>query len=53
MVNKEELKAGEYKIKWNAVNFSSGIYFCKINAIYRLNNINQIFTKTIKLVFSK
>jgi len=31
-VNSEELKAGEYKIRWNAINFSSGVYFYRIEA---------------------
>jgi len=53
LAKNEELKAGGYKITWDAANFSSGIYFCRINAVYKLNNTNQIFTRTTKLVFSK
>jgi Secretion system C-terminal sorting domain len=28
----EELKAGEFEVDWNALNFPSGIYFYRINA---------------------
>lgn len=34
----EKLNAGEYEINWNAENFSSGIYFCKMSS----NSFNKI-----------
>jgi flagellar hook assembly protein FlgD len=37
--------AGIYSVKWNASNYSSGTYFCKIN-VYGLS-------KSIKLVYLK
>jgi hypothetical protein len=28
----EQLKAGSYKVDWNATNYPSGVYFYKIDA---------------------
>jgi hypothetical protein len=53
LVHENDLKAGQYKINWNAVNISSGIYFCKINSTYKVNNIIQNYINTIKLVYTK
>jgi hypothetical protein len=44
LVNKN-LKAGEYKVRWNAANYSSGIYFYKLQTNH--------FTETRKLVLMK
>ena len=41
----EKLNPGSYEIEWNADNYESGIYFCKLTA----NN----FSKTIKLILLK
>jgi hypothetical protein len=41
----ENLKAGEYKVKWNAANYSSGIYFYKLQT--------SSYTQTRKLVLMK
>lgn len=41
----EELNAGTYSKNWNASNFSSGVYFCKVNA--------GNYRKTIKMLLTK
>ncbi|MEO8513279.1 MAG: YCF48-related protein [Ignavibacteria bacterium] len=41
----KELKAGKYSVDWNITNFTSGIYFCKLNA--------NSFIETIKMVVVK
>lgn len=43
---------GNYSIQWNATDFSSGVYFCKMTA--RREEYSDIdFSKTIKLVLIK
>ena len=42
---KEELKAGSYRIKWNASLYTSGVYFYKLVA--------EGYTETRKMVFMK
>jgi subtilisin family serine protease len=45
----DEIKeAGNYKVEWNAKNYSSGVYFCRMNAIGRKN-----FEKTMKLMLMR
>ena len=41
----EELKAGEYNIKWNANNYASGVYFYRIET--------NSYTETMKLLLVK
>jgi photosystem II stability/assembly factor-like uncharacterized protein len=41
----EELHAGHYKVSWNGSPFSSGVYFCRMEA--------RGFTQTIKLLYLK
>lgn len=41
----EEMNPGRYKIEWNATQYSSGIYFCKMSTLN--------FEKTIKIVLLK
>lgn len=48
----KDIKAGDYEINWNGKNFSSGIYFCKLNALFKNDNLNSI-SRTIKLVLNK
>ncbi len=46
----EAEKPGRYDVKFNASNLSSGVYFCKINAI---GSDGQVFTATKKLMLLK
>jgi hypothetical protein len=32
IIGNENLLAGQYEVKWNAVNYASGLYFCKVQA---------------------
>jgi hypothetical protein len=32
LVNNEFRKAGRYEVKWNAINFASGVYFYRLEA---------------------
>lgn len=47
LIDKEE-PTGSYKLSWNAVDLSSGIYFCKMKA-----NGKRSFDETQKLVLTK
>jgi len=40
----EELKPGNYEVKWDATNFASGVYF------YRLQAGNYVATKKLLLL---
>ncbi len=45
----EELKAGEYKIDWNASAYSSGIYFYRLT----VTNGKEVFEETKKMILLK
>lgn len=50
IIDEKDIKPGEYKINWDASSFSSGVYFCRINAVYKIENNIQNYLNTIKLV---
>jgi Arylsulfotransferase (ASST)/Secretion system C-terminal sorting domain len=41
----EKLSAGSYKSNWNAMNYPSGVYFCRIQAGDYVKNIKMILLK--------
>jgi hypothetical protein len=45
IINSDNLSAGNHKFKWNASNFSEGIYFCKVNINNRIFSYKLILTK--------
>ena len=45
LLSKKKLEAGEYKLKWNAEKYSSGVYYYQINS----NN----YTKTRRMILLK
>jgi len=45
----EELKAGEYKINWNASAYSSGVYFYKLT----VTSGKEVFTETKRMMLIK
>jgi hypothetical protein len=42
------MKAGNYKIEWDAKKYASGVYFCRMNAMGKKN-----YEKVQKLVLMK
>ncbi|MBZ0202067.1 MAG: T9SS type A sorting domain-containing protein [Ignavibacteria bacterium] len=48
LINKE-LRPGEYRIDWNASDYSSGVYFYKLT----VTNGKEVFTDTKKLILLK
>ncbi len=53
LANERELKAGGYKLLLDGTNFASGVYFCRMNMKYEVNNVEQSYNNTIKLILSK
>jgi len=47
----QQQAAGQYKVTWDASNFTDGVYFCSIYA-ESVNN-NDVAWKTVKMVLSK
>ncbi|MCX6145218.1 MAG: T9SS type A sorting domain-containing protein, partial [Ignavibacteriales bacterium] len=46
-----QLQAGSYTTTWKAVNLSSGVYYCRMEAIGV--GTNRCFTETKKLILLK
>jgi hypothetical protein len=49
----EQLQPGTYEVEWNASNYSSGIYFCKLITSDPLTGSGQSYTETRKMVLIK
>lgn len=49
----EELNEGSYEVKWNGSNYSSGIYFYKIEAENSLGNSEEKFFQTKRMILIK
>lgn len=45
----EELNAGSYEVKWNALNFSPGIYYYKMYAGSFVDSKKMILLNTVKV----
>ena len=49
----QKLAAGKYKAQWNANDYPSGVYFCKLAVSGAEPLINENYTATIKLILLK
>jgi hypothetical protein len=49
----EDFSAGKYTKTWNASSFSSGVYFCRIDARQTTGSGGEIFVSTKKLLLVK
>lgn len=49
----EEQLPGYYRIEWDAGNLPSGVYFCKLEASYKLNNNDEQYIETKKMLLVK
>jgi len=49
----QQLNAGSYRLSWNAVKYSSGIYFYRIIASEPSSGSGQVFTDTRKMILVK
>jgi hypothetical protein len=49
----EDFSAGKYTKTWNASSFSSGVYFCRIDARQTTGSRGEIFVSTKKLLLVK
>ncbi|RMD89230.1 MAG: T9SS C-terminal target domain-containing protein [Calditrichaeota bacterium] len=49
----ESLNAGTYKFTWDASNFSSGVYFYRLQVKLKNSKSNVIFEKTRRLTLIK
>ncbi|MFA3784048.1 glycosyl hydrolase family 18 protein [Melioribacteraceae bacterium 4301-Me] len=49
----ERLQSGNYEFIWDANNYSSGVYFVRINIVYPQNNRLMRLNKSIKILLIK